>query len=117
MSLVVATVSAGSYTPPGIDSINVTFPTGYTAPDIDSINVTFGYASANDTCSPSGTQNHVIDCSDYCNITSPLDMGGYNLTFNGTGEIVIDAAISNFNIFDNEGDGCIIYVNADLVSA
>ena len=99
--IMISIIATASYSPPSYDDINLTFNTGYVVQTYDDINLTFGETL--DTCSPSGNENHVMSCSDYCNITTDLDMGGYNLTFNENGTITFDANLSNVNVLKNDG--------------
>jgi hypothetical protein len=53
--------------------------------------------AAGDTCTYS-SGNWAVDCSDYCNITSNVDLGGDNMTIIGTGIFTLDAAnITDYN--------------------
>ncbi len=47
-----------------------------------------------DTCTYDAG-NWFIQASDYCNITSAVDMGGNNITINGTGKVTITKNITN----------------------
>lgn len=76
--------------------------TSYT-PYLESVNIT--YLSI-DSCSYS-SGNWVVDCSDYCNITSNTDIGGNNLSLTGTGIFDIRANITHI---DNRfiWGGCVV---------
>jgi len=113
--LLVMIVNAGSYTPPDLDNVSLEFDTGYTPPAISGVPLVFGDA-VTDTCSPSGSENHVMKCSDGCNITQDLNMQSYNLTFNESGTITFDANLTNVNQLINDGTGCVVIFNQNINS-
>lgn len=50
---------------------------------------------APDTCTYSGSGDWIIECSDYCNLSTNTNIGGNILIFNGTGKTTIDANLYN----------------------
>ena len=50
---------------------------------------------ANDSCTYT-SGDWTIQCSDYCNITSNVDLSGNDITFNGTGTVRITANITDY---------------------
>ena len=113
--LFIGLAQAGTYTPPDLDNVSLEFDTGYSAPAISDVPLVFGDA-VTDTCSPTGSENHVMSCSDGCNITTDLDMGNFNLTFNESGTITFDANLSNVNVLLNDGNspGCVVVFNQNI---
>ena len=62
-------------------------------------------APVTDSCTyTSGTW--AVDCSDYCNITSEVDLGGEDMTIIGDGEFTTTKDISNYGeLFISGGSG------------
>jgi hypothetical protein len=103
-----------AYTPQTYDSVNLVLNISYTPQIYNSVNLILGEPAITDSCSPTSplTSNHVYQCSDYCNITSNVNAGGYNVSFNGTGTITITANITNSNKIhvngENESSICLV---------
>ena len=68
----------------------------------DNINITSYPVPAGDTCTYT-SGNWAVDCSDYCNITSLVNMEGNNLSIIGTGTFKMTSDISNFGTVIVEG--------------
>lgn len=58
---------------------------------------TFEFTTTGDvivnSCSPTGSTSHVYECTDSCNVTSNIDFGSNDVTFNGSGITRIDNAV------------------------
>ena len=95
-----------SYTPPNINSINITMCADYTPPNINSINITLD--TENDCLIDSCTYsfgNWIINCEDNCTITTNVNGDGSNFSANGVGFFSIQANISGFRLY-HFGKGC-----------
>jgi len=62
--------------------------------------------AAEDTCSPDGTSDHTFECSDTCNIASPIDFNGNDILITGSGSFVGNGNIRNDGSVRIDG-GCI----------
>lgn len=65
------------------------------------------------TCTYSGTGDWNMLCSDYCNISTNVNLGGNKLIIQGTGKIILTANITNFASLWIQGnsstDRCNVY--------
>ncbi|MCA9487828.1 MAG: right-handed parallel beta-helix repeat-containing protein [Nanoarchaeota archaeon] len=55
------------------------------------------------TCTYSGSGNWEVDCSDGCNITSEVNVGGNNISITGIGTFTTTANITNYDVLRIEG--------------
>lgn len=60
------------------------------------------YAAPTDTCTYS-SGNWEVDCSDDCSISSPVDVGGNDISIIGTGTFETSVDISNYGLLHIEG--------------
>jgi hypothetical protein len=56
----------------------------------------YGILFSSDTCTYTTGSNWNINASDYCNITTDVDMAGYNFTLSGVGWVNLTGNITNF---------------------
>lgn len=78
--------------------LNATY-SGNTRSDIQSNAINYG---SSDTCTYT-SGNWAVDCSDNCVISSPVDLGGNDITIIGTGTFTTSADITNYNKLHIEG--------------
>ena len=95
---------ASPYTAPTYDAVNFSLCTGYTAPTYDSINFTLGESDSciTDSCTYT-SGNWAINCNDNCSISSPVDVGGNNITIIGTGTFFTSEDITGYDKLHIEG--------------
>ena len=67
--------------------------------------------TSSDTCTYT-SGNWEIDCNDNCSITENVDLGGNNISINGTGTLEIFANITNWNEILFNPVGCQINTNS-----
>ena len=84
--LISCIVFVSGYTADNYENIQSTLRNDYTADNYENIISIFGSDEIVDTCTCSGTENCIIQCSDNCNITS-INMNDYNVLINGTGNL------------------------------
>ena len=98
--LLLSVYSVVAFTGLSIDAFDINM-TGNVSMDIDAFDIIMGPVavgppSVNDSCTYSGSGNHVYQCADACNITSQVDHQGNDIIFNGTGTIRLTADIINY---------------------
>ena len=62
-----------------------------------------------DSCIAPGGRDWIIDMSDNCNITSNVDLTGYNINLTNTGNLYINATVTTKNL-NNVGSGMSIWM-------
>lgn len=99
----------------GSSSKNITFLVWYQSvyngglyTDFVQLNISSTVASAN-SCTYSGSGNWNILFSDYCNITSPVDVGGNGITITGAGTFTTTANITGWKTLNLSGTGANSY--------
>jgi len=66
------------------------------------------WINPDDTCSYLGTGDWIIDCADNCSFSTPVDVGGNDVSIIGHGNIVVDAVnISNFQSMFIQGESSV----------
>lgn len=86
-----------SYTPPEGDNVQIELNGSHTIEDGDNVLLVLESSPAANSCSNCGSGNCIIQCGDYCNYTTNLDIGGFNVTFNGTGQVrFVGANLTNY---------------------
>lgn len=93
--LIVTTIFSLAYEPVVQDDVNLTLCSDYTILSQSSATIEYKEFCGLDSCTYT-TGNWAIDCSQNCSIDVNTDVGGNNITFNGSGTITINGNITNW---------------------
>ena len=110
-TLNVTTASKESYL------IDVLFNSSYGSVNVSDNNTADRQVNLNplvtDTCTYSGSGTWNVDCSDYCNITSTVNIKENNITIIGTGKFIVNVSIYNWtNLYiagTDINNRCLVY--------
>ena len=92
------------YTAPTYNSVNFSMCSEYTAPLYNSVNFTMKdeYSCVTDSCTYT-SGDWIIDCSDNCVISSPVDVGSNDIIITGTGTFRTSENITGYDLLHIEG--------------